>query len=90
MNKRLTFNILNREIDKGLEIGSRLFGTKASYLRSLVLQDIKNTGGVKMSKEENNSIDIPLTKDNCNVSVEGDEAIIKCKLPKSEEEEEVA
>ena len=88
MNKRLTFNILNREVDKGLEIGSRLFGTKASYLRSLVLQDIRHIGGVKMSKEENNSIDIPLTKDNCNVSVEGEMVTLTCKIPKSEEAEE--
>lgn len=86
MNKRLTFNILNKEVDRGLEIGSRLFGTKASYLRSLVLQDVR-TGGMKMSEEKNNKIDIPLTAENCSVSIEEKEAVIKCKIPNSKKEE---
>ena len=76
---------MNQEIDKALERGGKLYGSKASYIRALV---IKN-GGIEMAKQkEAKTIDVPITSKNCRVeSVNAEEVTLKCKIDSKKETE---
>jgi hypothetical protein len=85
MEKRLTFNVMNKKIDEALDEGARLYGSKASFLRALIINDNKIFGGETMAKKPTRDVEIPLNKKNCKLSVEGEEAVLRCKIPKEEE-----
>ena len=84
--------IFKKKVKKYSQLDHRSLNSFITKASSVYMGILNKNGGIKMA-EKNKQIDIPLTAENCSVSIEEKEAVIKCKIPngKSEEaEEEVA